>query len=292
MSDQYTYKISEKVRLRILYAVKAACDRDPYLLSMGKILFDVKDLLLQKHGHLRRMPSGRSPTGHETSDHFVLCTDEEAAGMIPLFFDTHCNAGGAPTVDAINAIFEEENIGYELTPIRQIEDPDATLFGRRSPGMKAYRLELPEIIRKDEMRLHKDVVKPCLHILSDSRFSVANDELLDAFEKLGQRKYADAITSAGSAFETVMKTILTLKGWHYDTGRDTCSDLVTHLKSNGLVFPFYATLLTASGTVRNKLGDAHGKGPAPEFTAEKEHAEHMLYFCCLNIVFLITLAKL
>jgi hypothetical protein len=63
-------------------------------------------------------------------------------------------------------------------------------------------------------------------------------------------------------------------------------------RANGLFHPFYKTVLVGTAIIRNKIGDAHGKGPKPEFTATKELADHMLYTVCNNINLLISLAGL
>jgi hypothetical protein len=46
------------------------------------------------------------------------------------------------------------------------------------------------------------------------------------------------------------------------------------------------------GTIRNKLSDAHGRGPAAEHVAGKDHADHMIRLVSTNITFLIGLAGL
>jgi hypothetical protein len=46
--------------------------------------------------------------------------------------------------------------------------------------------------------------------------------------------YAAAITLAGSAFESLLKTICNENGWNYDSQKDTCSKLVGHCKERGV----------------------------------------------------------
>jgi hypothetical protein len=115
---------------------------------------------------------------------------------------------------------------------------------------------------------------------------------MDAFEKIRKGDYPDAITSCGAAFESVLKTICDAKGWIYDRDKDTSAKLVGICRDNGLFLPFYAPIFEGVGTVRNKLGDAHGKGPRPVQSATREHAEHMIALTCTHIDFLVRQAGL
>jgi hypothetical protein len=55
---------------------------------------------------------------------------------------------------------------------------------------------------------------------------------------------------------------------------------------------FYKSILEGVGTIRNKMGDAHGRGSSPGHAATRELAEHMLHLTASNIVLLIALAQL
>jgi hypothetical protein len=162
-------------------------------------------------------------------------------------------------------------------------------LGQKREG---FRLVPPSVLRRDEQTIHVTVIKPCLAILSDSRFSTANEELLNAFDEYRKGNYGDAVTDAGAAVESVLKTICTEKGWTYDKERDTCSKLLEICRANGLFHPFYKSILEGTATIRNKIGDAHGKGPAPEYAPTKQLADHMICTCCANIVLLISLASI
>lgn len=122
--------------------------------------------------------------------------------------------------------------------------------------------------------MHAEVIEPCLHVLSDSRFSTANIELMKAFEEYRKGAFAESITDAGASIESVLKTICSEKKWDYDKERDTCSKLLEICRAQGLFYPFYMPILEVTATIRNKFGDAHEKGPAPEFAATKELADH------------------
>jgi hypothetical protein len=68
--------------------------------------------------------------------------------------------------------------------------------------------------------------------------------------------------------------------------------LIDICRKNELFFSFYAPIFTAVGTVRNKLGDAHGRGPEIEFSPEKCHAEHLFYMTLANMKLIKQLAGL
>jgi hypothetical protein len=297
--DRYAYVIPDKVRSRLMHTLQQ--HKDGWGMGgrygFGTLLQEVGNQLLARKGSLRA-------SGYEAArvsddpviNHFFLCSDEEALDFIQICFQTDTmggdNDGSQRLVAGFNRIFEEEGIGYELTPPASIDTGEkAHIFGRATGG-NLFRTEFPKIIRKDERTVHEKAVKPALEALRDSRLATANGELLDAFEKVRKGDYPDAITSCGAAFESVLKTICKIKGWAYDPNKDTCAKLVGICKDGGLFFPFYAPILEGVGTVRNKLGDAHGKGPKPEFVADREHAEHMIAVTCAHIDFLVRQAGL
>jgi hypothetical protein len=90
----------------------------------------------------------------------------------------------------------------------------------------------------------------------------------------------------------VLKTICDLQGWRYDPDKDTCARLVKICKENGLFPPLYEAILVGTGTIRNKLGDAHGRGPNPVHQASQEQAAHMIQMTSAHITLLVGLAKL
>jgi hypothetical protein len=206
--EPFRYDLPEHVRSRILCTIEQLIARHCQNLDFGDMLLELGDELVAQYGFLNRsayVAARRS--NNPVIEHFYCSADEQALDFIQLAFETYQNCGGQPTVDAINRIFEEEGIGYELTAIREIPVPSKRRVG------KEFRTETPRIIRKDERLLHQETIQPCLEALGDSRFDTANRELMNAFEELRRGAYADAITSAGSAFESVLKTICALKSW-------------------------------------------------------------------------------
>jgi hypothetical protein len=252
---------------------------------------EVQRRLLSGKGGLQRCPPN---VAHTIPDpviaHFLYCSDEEALDVIELCFRTDPMGGDSTDshtlVAALNSIFEEEGLGYELTQPTTVDTGEkAYLFGQET-GSNAVRTEFPRIIRKDECTIHEKAVKPALEALRDPRLATANTELLNAFQKIREGDYADAITSCAAAFESVLKTICDVKGWGYDPDKDTCSTLIEICRKQGLFSPYYTETFKGVGTIRNKVGDAHGKGPKPAYAAERAHAEHMIAITCAHIHFL------
>lgn len=296
--DRYSYQLNDKVRLRILHTLNQ--HKGVYMVSEGfnfdGMINEVGDKILAKHGEFRRPAyKGVRHSENVVIEHFLRCPDNEAIEFLQFCFETDamCRTDVNRAVGAINKIFEEERIGYELTEQQRIEttnDP-ATFLGRLLPGGKSFRPVHPRIIRKDQHDTHLIAVKPALAALGGPRFATANSELLKAFEHVQDGDYPEAITSCGAAFESVMKTICDAKGWQFDPCKDTCSKLAEVCRGN-LFFPFYTEVMKNVGTIRNNLGSVHGRGASPPHKADREHAEHMIAMTCAHITFLIKLAKL
>lgn len=221
-------------------------------------------------------------------DHFLACPDEQALDFVEACFQLPIQCGGQRAVDEINAAFRQEGVGYELTKFLGPSTPKGGVI----IGKQIAPDQLPRIVRVNEQTVHTKMVAPALSLLTNPVLAVANVEMLKAFSDHRAGRHEDAITACGSAFESVMKTICDQKRWTYDKDKDTCSKLVDTCHANGLFPSFYIDLFKRVGTVRNKLGDAHGRGPIPQHDVEAAHAEHMLHMTCSHIIFLCRLAGL
>jgi hypothetical protein len=180
-----------------------------------KVLYEVGQKMLAKRGdfYCRATQYNDNPV----IEYFVSGSDEQALDFIELCFQTSVfgvdNDFSRGAVAELNRIFEEEGIGYELTPPSTVDDGPGILFGRTSPGLRVAHIEYPKVIMKDECTVHEKAVKLALETLRDPRLATANSELLDAFAKVRSSNYSDAITSCCAAFESVLKTICEFKGW-------------------------------------------------------------------------------
>lgn len=289
--DRYRYDFPDQVRSRFLHALQNRLKK--HGLDFGTVLDEVGLLIQEQYGGLRRPHFEAARVSNDpVIQHFLGSDHLQALDFVQLCFGTEGNCGGQEMVDVVNTMFDETGMGYELTPIVYAQQKSA---GRRSWGSPLAPPQVeqaPRIIRRDEKLLHQEVVQPALQLLADPRFATANAEFLNGLDKLRAGEWADAITSCGAAIESVLKTICTLKGWPYDPHKDTCSKLLDICRDKGLFHPFYKPILEGTATIRNKVGDAHGRGPNPEYSATKELADHMVHTCCANAVLLVSLAKL
>lgn len=290
-SARYRYDLPEKVRQRIFHAFRQ--HQRPWMgggqYDFQTLLSEVGELILAKHGSLfRSVYDAARVSEHPVINHFGMCSDEQAAEFVVLCFQTNTMGGDSESarilVNEMNQIFEEESVGYELTEPKMIATGESARLFPGSPPRPTYRTEYPKLIKKSERSVHEIAVQPALEVLRDPRFATANSELMDSFDKVRNGNYDSAITSCGAAFESVMKVICDIKGWAYAKEKDACAKLVGVCKDHGLFFPFYVPLFEGVGTVRNKIGDAHG---SPSHTAGREHAEHMIAMTCAHIHFLV-----
>ncbi len=290
--DQYRYDLPEEVRWRLLHTMEQLRDDVGGSFDVDRMLHEVGERILREYGGLRRSGyiAARS-SDHPVVEHFMSSDDEMALDFIETCFQVWGNCGRQKGVEALNEILQDAGLGYELTPFVEINTgKPGKLFGSSCGTVIEY--QYPKFVRKDEQFTHETIIKPCLELLSDPRFRTANTEMLKAHDEHRKGDYADAITSCGSAFESVLKTICDCHGWPYDPDKDSCSKLVSICRDNGLFPPFYAPIFEATGTIRNKLGDAHGRGPAPMYAVGKEHVDHMIQMTSAHIGLLARLAKM
>lgn len=287
----HRYDIPEQVRTRILAVFKDHC-YEPHG-GFEKLLNDVGKVLFKQYGGLSKssyVAARRSD--HPVIEHFSCVDTDYAIDFIEACFQQGVYNGGQKGVDEINAIFLETGLGFELTPfVEHHLEKEVPLFGW-SQKRTVIEYEYPRIILRDNQLLHEEVITPAFQLLTDSRLRVANSEILKAHNALRFKDFEAAITLSASAFESFLKTMCDIKGWPYDGDRDTCSKLVNICKDHNLFPPFYAPLFESVGSIRNKLSNAHGRGPTLSFPASQEHAEHMVHITSSHMLFLAKLAGL
>lgn len=283
--SQLSYDVPDKVRRRVAAIVEQSTGHD----SQQRFFRELEDLLLREYGSLCEAGNNAACRNKvRVIEHFLACSDEYALDFIEACFRPEIYALGPKGVDEINRVFREEGIGYELSKFIGGSD----VPGWREFGGPTGKKQYPRIIRIDNQYVHANVVTPALELLNNPVLAVANREMLKAHSDHRSGQHEDAITACGSAFESVLKTICDQKEWPYDTDKDTCANLVEICRAKGLFPRFYTKLFENVGTVRNNLGDAHGRGPAPTHTVEAANAEHMLHMTAANVVLLCKLAGL
>lgn len=285
------YDLPDNVRSRIIEVFKDYCNEanggfDELIAKVGNVLFKAYGFLSKSaYAAARR-------SDHPVIEHFFVCNDEQAIDFIEVCFQQFVYNGGQSGVDDINEIFRECGIGYELTPfIEHQVEKETNLFGKKRLRT-VLEYEYPKVIQRNDQIMHESVIEPALELLSDSRFRVANSEIIKAHSALRSGEFEDAITLSCSAFESFLKTILDIRGWSFDANHDTCAKLISICRDKNLFPPFYCSAFEAIGTIRNKLGDAHGRGPQVSHQAQQENAEHMIQTTSAHMLFIAKIAAL
>ncbi len=156
-----------------------------------------------------------------------------------------------------------------------------------------YEFSNGELIRIDNKHIHHEYVKPALNLLHDNGFAGAEEEYMKAFEALRKRDNKNAIIEAEKAFESIMKTICSRKGYSFDPEKDSAKKLIEILKSNGF-FPEYTenqlnavvtALVSGAPTVRNRTS-GHGQGEEV-IDVPDSYAKYVIGLVAVNIVLLV-----
>ena len=141
----------------------------------------------------------------------------------------------------VNALFRNYTCGYQA----EIGTTEGEPFIR--------------MLRADSEFLHVETVRRPLSLLRGEEFQEAAQQFEDALKEHTGENYADAITDANSAFETVMKVIL-----QRESGK--ASQLIRELTKRGYLPPYLETgalqltdLLEMLPRLRDAKSDAHGR---------------------------------
>ena len=268
--DVFRYdEIPHPLRIQLLHALDDArlriCDRTVpeyrVLGTEGDDIFALACQVLRRELGLGKLievrKRVRSLYGTQTKD---LC-DEFTA-----FFE---NCETEQVLDAVQVVM---NLIEEADRNRILDDEcDSTTvaaeinrrFLEHSVG---YQYQSGQIIVATNSVLHTEAIAPALGLLSDPRFSGANEEFLKAHEHYRHNRLSECLIDCLKAFESTMKIIADLKGWSYKP-TDTAKSLIEVCLANNLIPTFTQQQLTSlrtlleSGvpTVRNKKA-GHGQG--------------------------------
>ena len=152
-----------------------------------------------------------------------------------------------------------------------------------------YQFVNDEIIRIDSQFIHSEAVVPVLTLLSDPKFKTAEEEFTQAHAHYRRGEYEDAIVDAERAFESVMKIILSERGWSFDSN-DAANRLLDHLVTGiSLVPTDFKDGLAGLPRIRNRFG-GHGQG-ANQVVVPEYYANYALHLAASNILFLIEAYK-
>jgi hypothetical protein len=173
----------------------------------------------------------------------------------------------------------------------------AELNARMLEAGFGFQFENGDAIQASSTFLHQKVVVPAFYLLSSSDFVQPNEEFRQAYDEFNHGNFDDCIHDCCNAFESVLKVILTQKGWAFDPNKDTVNKLLSIAFNNGLI-PAYmqtefaglrAILESGVPTVRNKIA-GHGAGVNPR-QIPKYIAAFQLHQTAAAIVLLVEASK-
>lgn len=213
-------------------------------------------------------------TLHSIVNYFIKSADtEQALDMIEMSFQLIVEAN--------------QNYHWRASWNQQISSEEAIhdlnkRFLEHGIGYVFVDGELPQLIRKDNDYLHKEVVLPALRLLHEEGFSGANAEYRKAHEHYRHGSQKECLNECLKAFESTMKTICTRRKWTFKES-DTASSLIDICLKNGLLPTFMqahlgtirSALESAIPTMRNKLGG----GTAKELSLKMSLRTMLNIFC-------------
>jgi hypothetical protein len=281
--SQPVYEIAQNVRQRIIVSLTNSMEhRDGS--SFSGIMQWLHDRVQEQYGYLDGADEYQMMPFQNKIDrvtyHFYSCSDERALDFLEMFFQSSEYWSENRCVAIVNRMFKDANIGYQLSPY---------ITHQIDKQRRQRHCTYPQIIRTDETAVHQEITDPCFRLFSDRRFATAGKEMSDAYDHLRHGKCDAAITSGAAAFETVLKTICTIKGITFGP-KDTLGPLVQLCISEGVIPGFYNDAMKGAGIIRNNIGSAHGKGPVPPHDPPTEReTQHVLNLFASHIVFLAQL---
>jgi hypothetical protein len=159
-----------------------------------------------------------------------------------------------------------------------------------------FQIENGQAIQISSTFVHKEVTIPALGLLSSPDYKSAEDEFRQAYAEFNLGNFDDCIHDCCNAFESVLKIILTTKGWAFNAN-DPASKLLAVAFDNALIpsymqneFTGLRTILESGvPTVRNKDG-GHGAGVNPR-NIPKHIAAFQLHQTAAAIVLLVEAAE-
>lgn len=176
------------------------------------------------------------------------------------------------------------------------EDGVSEMNARMLEDGFGFQIENGQAIQISSTFVHKEVTIPALGLLSSADYKSAEDEFRQAYSEFNLGNFDDCIHDCCNAFESVLKIILTNKGWSFDPN-DPARKLLAVAFDNALIPSYMQTEFTGlrtileSGvpTVRNKDG-GHGAGVNPR-NIPKHIAAFQLHQTAAAIVLLVEAAK-
>lgn len=294
--DVFTYdEIPHPLRVQILHALDDATQRiyERTIPGYRIVGTEGEDCFAQACLVLRReLGTGRLA---EVRRSVRYITDSETNRLRAEFAEFFQECATEHVLDAIEIVMhliEDAERRRLLDPecnSRTVADEINTRFLQHGIG---YQYASGQIIVQNNALLHSEAVKPALHLLARPEFQGANEEFLKAHEHYRHGRYPECLVECLKAFESTMKIICDLRGWHYGQ-TDTAKTLIETCLTKGLVPTYTQQQLTSlrtlleSGvpTVRNKQA-GHGQG-STRHDVPPQLAQFALHLTATVVVLLV-----
>ena len=194
------------------------------------------------------------------------CNDEHFLDFVEMMFQyREPGVDNRHLVVDVNNFLQHDDSPYALTDFVYQSTANAPYF-------RAELVAYPRVIRRENEVLHGTAIEPALEFLSKPGFASANQEFLDALEDYRKSDFPDCLTKCGSSFESVMKVICDRKGWYYKQ-EDTAGALLRNICPRTALGSSFEQQLLIVPTLRNRYGNAHGKG-----TQQGDTPKHIAQF--------------
>ncbi len=282
--DIYVYYIPQPLKVQIIHIIRDAIGISNSGSNPKEAYKFIHNAICREYGFFQLGPD---KTYHETDEqqllNFLLQTEktEEAIDLIEFSFQY------------IDKIIRSNN-GYRFDAAVKM-NPDSAILElneRFKESGVGYSFDGGEIIRIDSTYTHSEIAKPTISLLSNRKFSGANEEYLKAHEHYRHGRNKECLTECLKAFESTMKIICKEKSWAFNP-TDTARKLIQICFTKELVPSFTQNQFTSlqnsleSGipTIRNKLG-GHGQGAVPQ-KVDDGMTRYILNLTGSNIIFLI-----
>ena len=201
----------------------------------------------------------------DLSQFLAECSDDHFLDFVEMVFRyQESGVNRQQLVAAVNGFLEIDNLPYAVTDFVWQPTGDA-------PYRSMELVEYPRIIRRENRVVHTVAIQPALELLTRPGFVSANQEFLGALEDYRKADFPSCLTKCGSALESVMKVICEQRGWPYNQN-DTAGILLRNILPRTALGSSFEQQLLVVPKVRNRYGNAHGKGTSQQATPN--HVAH------------------
>lgn len=234
----WTTSFSEKVRMKLLYAVRDATKGDE-----GPLLEVARNLVLKDEGEPYLFGYGPDMTPAEDFwGHFMNCRDD----VLPSAIEALYKAMQSFEVRGLDYVIPTIDFGEFGGNVHQILEEERVAFDFVRGEMVSFKSK----------ELHQGVIEPAMQLLHNARFSKAEKAYQDALEEVTKGKPGDAITDVGTALQETLTT-LGCEG-------KSLGPLIKSAKAKGLLAAHDPRMTDAIENVmkwaaadRNVTGDSH-----------------------------------